>query len=63
MPTEPKPNESTYVIDSESGAEMARLMVQDRILTEGMGGLFTELPGATLVNVHDILDLACGPGG
>jgi ubiquinone/menaquinone biosynthesis C-methylase UbiE len=63
MPTEPKPNESTYIIDSESGAEMARLMVQDRILTEGMGGLFTELPDDALVNVHDILDLACGPGG
>jgi ubiquinone/menaquinone biosynthesis C-methylase UbiE len=63
MPNEPPPNESTYVIDSESGAEMARLMVQDRILTEGMGGLFTELPDDVLADTHDILDIACGPGG
>lgn len=63
MPNEPPPNESTYVIDSESGAEMARLMVQDRILTEGMGGLFTELSDDVLANALDVVDLACGPGG
>jgi len=42
MPNDPPQNESTYVIDSESGAEMARLMYQDRLLTKGMGGLFPE---------------------
>lgn len=53
--------ENTYVIDSESAAEMARLMRQDHLLTRGMGGLFPE--GFDLSQVQDILDIACGPGG
>ena len=66
MPTSPtSPNNSsdknTYIIDSENVAEMARLLHQDRILTKSMGGLWFEQP--ELSNSHDILDLACGPGG
>ncbi|HEY3991468.1 MAG TPA: methyltransferase domain-containing protein [Ktedonobacteraceae bacterium] len=53
--------ENTYVIDSESAAEMARLMRQDHLLTKGMGGLFPE--GLDLSHVQNILDIACGPGG
>jgi ubiquinone/menaquinone biosynthesis C-methylase UbiE len=53
-------NES-YVLDTESGAEMARLMRQDQLITRGMGGIFPEKPD--LSDIHDILDLACGPGG
>ena len=53
--------ENTYVIDSESAAEMARLMRQDHLLTKGMGGLFPE--GLDLNHVERILDIACGPGG
>ena len=41
------PNDSTrssnvYFNDPESGAEMARLLDQDRLMTKGVGGLFSE---------------------
>jgi SAM-dependent methyltransferase len=54
-------NENTYMLDPENSAEMARLMRQENLVTQGMGGLFPE--GTDLTNVHRILDLACGPGG
>jgi SAM-dependent methyltransferase len=54
-------SDNTYVIDSESAAELARLMRQDHLLTTGMGGLFPER--ANLDGIHQILDIACGPGG
>lgn len=54
-------NENTYVVDAESATEMARLLEQDRIVTQAMGGLFPER--LDLSGVHTILDLACGPGG
>lgn len=53
--------ESKYIIDIESAAETARLMLQDRLITECMGGVLSEL--ADVSAIHDILDLACGPGG
>ncbi len=52
---------SSYIFDAENAAEMARLINQDRILTRCMDGLFP--PQLDLSNVHDILDIACGPGG
>lgn len=61
MPNEPQPGENTYVIDTESAAEMSRLLDQDKLLTDSMSGLFSELP--TLAGIHDVLDIACGPGG
>jgi ubiquinone/menaquinone biosynthesis C-methylase UbiE len=54
--------ENTYPIDPENAGELARLMQQDRLLTEGMGGLLPE-PGITLPERGRVLDLACGPGG
>lgn len=54
-------NENTYFIDAENAAEMARLTVQDSITTKAMGGLFPEHAGVS--NIHDVLDIACGPGG
>jgi ubiquinone/menaquinone biosynthesis C-methylase UbiE len=54
-------NESTYFIDAENAAEMARLTIQDRLTTKAMGGLFPEQ--ADLSSIHDMLDIACGPGG
>ncbi len=56
-----QPTRNTYVIDPEHAGELARLMQQDRVVTEGMGGLFPE--GQTLPDGGRILDLACGPGG
>jgi len=51
---------NSYVINAESGAEMARLIDQDRFMTKCMGGLF---PEAGLAKVRGTLDAACGPGG
>ncbi len=61
MPTEQPKSENTYFIDAENAAEMARLMHQGRLLTKGMGGLFPEQ--FDISSTHDILDIACGPGG
>lgn len=50
-----------YPIDIENAAEMARLIDQDRLFTEAMGGL---LPEYVDLPAHArILDLACGAGG
>ena len=57
----PNEQENTYVIDSESGAEMARLTDQDRLFTLAAGSLFS--PGLDLSSVSRVLDVACGPGG
>jgi len=54
-------NEKTYFIDSQSAAEMARLMDFDRYLTKAMGGPMEERTDYS--NIHRILDIACGPGG
>jgi ubiquinone/menaquinone biosynthesis C-methylase UbiE len=62
--TTPDPSESDnlYFNDPESGAEMARLMDQDRLITKNMGGLFPERDDE-LVGMQRILDIGCGPGG
>ena len=61
MPTEYPREETTYIIDTESGAETARLMFQDNLLTQHLGGLF---PVAIDTESEiRVLDLACGPGG
>jgi len=53
--------ENTYIIDTESGAETARLINQDHCMNEAMGDLFPE--SVNLDTVVDVLDVACGPGG
>lgn len=61
MPTEYSKEESSYVIDPESGAETARLLFQDNLLTRALGTLFpVEIDKESAPRV---LDLACGPGG
>jgi ubiquinone/menaquinone biosynthesis C-methylase UbiE len=52
---------NVYFSNPESSAEMARLLDQDRLITEGMGGLLVEQQDLT--RFHRILDIACGPGG
>ena len=52
---------SSYILDAENAAEMARLSKQHRFMTEYGGGL---LPGdLPLARVQSILDVGCGPGG
>jgi ubiquinone/menaquinone biosynthesis C-methylase UbiE len=54
-------NYEGYVFDAENAAEMARLMVQDQVITQAMGG---PLPEQTdLSGIFHALDIACGPGG
>lgn len=60
MPGEQPAN--TYILDAESGAEMARLLNQDRLLTRAMGGTFPERTD-DLATINKILDIGCGPGG
>lgn len=52
--------ETTYFIDAESATEMARLMHQDSLTTQGMGGVFPEY--SDFSSIHRVLDIACGPG-
>lgn len=57
-----KENPSTYMVqDRESKAEIARLNVQDRLLSTVMHGVLAEQPDPELF--HDVLDVGCGAGG
>ncbi len=60
-PTGQPQNESSYIIDAESAAEMARLVSQDQLTTKSMGGVLPEQ--TDLSGIHRVLDIACGPGG
>src|SRR5258708_2728751 len=53
--------EASCIINSDSGAEVARQIDQDKLITRTMGGLFVEHPD--LSQVQQILDVCCGPGG
>ena len=61
MANDPQEQGNTYILNPEDATEMARLMHQDRLVTKYMGGLFPG--GPDLSAMHDILDVACGPGG
>jgi len=54
--------DNVYFNDPESGAEMARLIDQDHVITQGMGGLLSERSN-DFSGLQRILDIACGPGG
>ena len=58
-----KKHDNAYVLDAESTAEMARLLDQDKFVTEAMGGIFPERDNADMEGIERILDIACGPGG
>jgi ubiquinone/menaquinone biosynthesis C-methylase UbiE len=51
---------STFLIDPQSGAEMARLIDQQKMVTEYIGGLFPQKVDTS--KIQSVLDLACGPG-
>ncbi len=63
MTQQAEPNENAYPIDVEHAGEMTRLLNQDNMLTRNMGGIFPERTPDELTDIHDILDIACGPGG
>ncbi len=50
-----------YALDAENAAEMARLMVQEQVITRAMGGVLPEQ--TDLSAIHQVLDIGCGPGG
>jgi len=53
--------DTAHLIDWSSGAETARLILQDKLVTQAMGG---PLPAfLDLTTVRTVLDLACGPAG
>src|SRR5947209_5536321 len=60
-PVNPPHRNNAYFNDPESGAEMIRLIDQDRLITKGMGGLFAEQ--SDLSGINRVLDVGCGPGG
>lgn len=63
-PIDPYPHElpSTYVVlDRPNEEELARLTIQGRSITTLMGGVLPEQSNVTAF--HDVLDIACGPGG
>jgi|SRR5579883_451797 ubiquinone/menaquinone biosynthesis C-methylase UbiE len=64
MTTSPEQNKSSneYVLGAENATEMARIIDQDRLTTEAMGGLFPERRDQ-LESINTVLDIACGPGG
>ena len=55
-----KKEDNTYLLDTESPAEMARLINQERLLTQAMNGPLAGLDPSTF---QRLLDLGCGPGG
>ena len=60
-PSDDSSSENTYFINIEEAAETARLMEQDRLFTQAMGGLFPEI--SDLTPFKEVLDIGCGPGG
>lgn len=54
---------NSYPVNPENAVEMARLLNQHALLTNAMGSLLPELHGERIARLHDVLDLACGPGG
>jgi len=51
--------DNPYFIDPSNAAEMARLILQDRLFTTAMGGVFPH----PLAAGARVLDVGCGPGG
>ncbi|GHO98594.1 hypothetical protein KSF_086420 [Reticulibacter mediterranei] len=48
-----------YVI-KDQGVELGRLVLQDQLYTQAIGGLFPEIE---LAGIQRVLDIACGPAG
>ncbi|GCE22886.1 class I SAM-dependent methyltransferase [Dictyobacter kobayashii] len=55
-------NHASHQADPGNAAQIAHLFDLSRLLTEAMGGLFTEREPADLIETYTILDISCGPG-
>ena len=60
MSDEQQQNETTYIIDAENAAEMARLIRQGRTVTQNTNALFPEHINRS--GIRRVLDIGCGPG-
>src|SRR6266849_1190813 len=62
-PTDPRrEHPSTYFVQDRSNEEeLTRVMIQDQLVTAGMGGVLPEQPDPTIF--QRILDVGCGTGG
>ena len=55
-------NPSTYFVqDRKNEEELTRLMIQDKMITAGMGGVLSEQADPTVF--RRVLDIGCGTGG
>lgn len=59
---EPERTRNFYLL-GDSQAEMVQLIETDQLFTKAMGGLLPEQPEQTIAQLHDVLDIGCGPGG
>jgi len=50
-----------FVQDRSNQKELQRLIVQERMITEAMGGVLPEQQDPT--RLQRVLDIGCGPGG
>lgn len=62
-PEQPAQYGHGYVLNQESAAEKARLLLQDRLINEAMTGLISEQKKENVQNFRAVLDIGCGPGG
>ena len=60
MPQEHQDNNTSYIIDAENAAEMARLIRQGRTVTQNTGTLFPVYINSS--GIRRVLDIGCGPG-
>ena len=54
-------SDTYFVQDRDNGDELARVQIQDQMMTAGMGGVLPEQPDPTMF--RQVLDVACGTGG
>jgi SAM-dependent methyltransferase len=59
---EPERTRNFYLL-GDSQAEMVQLIKTDQLFTKAMGGLLPEQSEQAFAHLHDVLDIACGPGG
>jgi len=52
-----------FYLLGDSQAEMVQLIKTDQLFTTDLGGLLPEQPVQAIAQLHDVLDIGCGPGG